>query len=213
MHRSRIAQTPTANGAGRIYIDDITVSNKPSTSTFGIYLAETGDLLLSDEDMAAYVRATHKIELNASGIKKWNSYIAYNNSYDPPIPTLSGGLYQKEFAVRIDDTEYYRGKFWSIVSSASCSGVVILDVAMPLRQHPQQHSDPERLSGSHGQQQRRSAEQRGNLRLLRQAGQAQMISVSRYGRRAGAASRACLSSSGVSGTIWPSENRTLHLPL
>ena len=44
---------------------------------------------------------------------------------------MSGGLYQKEFVVRIDDTEYYRGKFWSIVSSASCSGVVILDTVMP----------------------------------------------------------------------------------
>ena len=64
-------ETPTSDGAGRIYLDDITVSNKPSTSTFGIYLAETGDLLLSDEDMAVYVRATHKIELNASGIEKW----------------------------------------------------------------------------------------------------------------------------------------------
>jgi hypothetical protein len=64
-------------------------------------------------------------------LAEWNSYIAYNNSYDPPIPVLTGGLYQKEFAVRIDDKEYYRGKFWSIVSSQSSAGVVILDAIMP----------------------------------------------------------------------------------
>jgi hypothetical protein len=48
-----------------------------------------------------------------------------------PMPVLTEGLYQKEFAVRIDDKEYYRGKFWSIVSSVSYAGVVILDAVMP----------------------------------------------------------------------------------
>jgi hypothetical protein len=145
-------KNPLADGTGRLYLDDIAVSGKSATSTFGIYLAETGDLLLSDEDVAAYVRATHKIELNASGIKKWNSYIAYNNSYDPPIPVLTGGLYQKEFVVRIDDKEYYRGKFWSIVSSQSSTGVVILDAVMPCDSVHNtiqiQYGYPVRLGGS-----------------------------------------------------------------
>jgi hypothetical protein len=122
---------PTPDGTGHIYIDDIALSNKAAISVFGIYRVDTNDLLLSDQDMAAYIQATHKIELNASGIEKWNSYIPYDHSYNPPIPVLAGGLYQKDFAVRIDDQEYYRGKFWSVASSVNYAGVVILDVIMP----------------------------------------------------------------------------------
>lgn len=124
-------ETPTARGTGRIWIDDIALSNRSAISTFGIYLTETEELLLSDQDIAAYVQASHKIQLNASGIEKWNAHVAYDSSFEPPAPVLTGGLYQKEFAVRIDDKEYYRGKFWSIVSSWSYDGVVILDAAMP----------------------------------------------------------------------------------
>jgi hypothetical protein len=92
-------------------------------STFGIYLADTGELVLSDQDMAAYVRATHEIKLNDSGIAKWNSQI--HCSY------LPGGLYQKDFTVRIDGKEIYRGTFWSGYSSQSHDGVV-LDIAFRL---------------------------------------------------------------------------------
>jgi hypothetical protein len=123
--------TPTPDGSGRLYIDDIMLSNRPAPSTFGIYLVETGELLFSDQDMEAYVRATHTIEFHASGIDKWNSYLASCIVSDPPTRSLRKGLYEKEFAVRIDDKEYYRGKFWSAVSSVSCAGVVILDAALP----------------------------------------------------------------------------------
>jgi hypothetical protein len=92
-------------------------------STFGIYLVDTGELVLSDQDMAAYVRATHEIKLNESGIAKWNSQIQCSR--------LPGGLYQKDFAVRIDGKEIYRGTFWSGYSSQSHAGVV-LDIAFRL---------------------------------------------------------------------------------
>jgi hypothetical protein len=94
-------------------------------STFGIYRLDTGELVLSDEDMAAYVGGTHEIELNASGAAKWNSYTADGRWYEPD------GLYQKDFAVTIGNSELYRGKFWSIFSSQSYYGVVILDMAVP----------------------------------------------------------------------------------
>ena len=94
-------------------------ATQTTSPTFGIYLVDTRDLLLSDQDIAAYVRATHEIKLNQSGIAKWNSHIVYNHSFDPPIPLLEGGLYQRDFAVRIDDKEIYRGKFWSAVSLQS----------------------------------------------------------------------------------------------
>ncbi len=122
--------TPTPDGTGRLYIDDITLSNRPALSTFGIYLVETGDLLLAEQDIAAYVRATHTIQLNTAGIQKWNSYVASHTSSNPTPRGLRGGLYQKEFAVRLDGKERYRGKFWSAVSSVSYFGVVILDVAL-----------------------------------------------------------------------------------
>ncbi|MCX5657420.1 MAG: hypothetical protein NTZ48_04250, partial [Candidatus Omnitrophica bacterium] len=41
-------------------------------------------------------------------------------------------LYKKDFVVRIGEKEMYRGKFWSLVSSASFNGVVILDSVLPL---------------------------------------------------------------------------------
>jgi hypothetical protein len=88
--------------------------------TFGIYLVSMGDLVLSDQDMAAYVPATHEIKLNESGIAKWNSQI--HCSY------LPGGMYQRDFAVKIDGREIYRGTFWSGYSSQSHDGVV-LDIA------------------------------------------------------------------------------------
>jgi len=98
---------------------------EPTGSTFGIYRLDTGELVLSDQDMAAYVGATHEIELNESGLAKWESYTADGRWYDPD------GLYQKEFAVRIDDREIYRGRFWSGWSSMSCGGAVILEMPFP----------------------------------------------------------------------------------
>lgn len=101
-----------------------------STSNFGIYLVSNGKLVLSDKDISAYFEKTHEIQLNESGIKKWNSYISYDSSLRPPIPKL-GGLYKKEFAVKIDGKEIYRGRFWSSASSQSYDGIVILDVLFP----------------------------------------------------------------------------------
>ena len=103
---------------------------QPNAASLGIYIVDNGGLFLSDQDMSAYIQASHKIVLNKSGITKWNSYIAYNNSYDPPIPVL-GELYQKNFAIKIDNNEIYGGKFWSSVSSLSYDGVVILDMLFP----------------------------------------------------------------------------------
>jgi hypothetical protein len=123
-------ETPIIPGKGRISIDDVRLTRQATGSVFGIYLVETGELVLSDQDMAAYLGATHEIVLNESGIEKWNSYVIFNDAHDPPIPG-GGRLYQKEFAVRIDNREIYRGRFWSGLSSLSYEGVVILDAALP----------------------------------------------------------------------------------
>ena len=70
---------------------------------------------------------THVIELNEEGIEKWNSYMAYES-----IPKLSETLYQRDFVLKIEGEEIYRGKFYSMVSSMSYGGVVILDALVEL---------------------------------------------------------------------------------
>jgi hypothetical protein len=80
---------------------------RTSRSTFGIYLADTGKLVLSDQDIAAYVRATHEIKLNWSGIAKWASYTSCRGRPE--------GLLGKDFAVRIDDREISREYFRKIL--------------------------------------------------------------------------------------------------
>jgi hypothetical protein len=103
------------------------IDNKPTYTSFGIYLVEDGSLLLSDEDIGAYIKTEHKLELNQQGMMKWNARIHYDSSRTPPILGLSGSLYQKEFAVKLDNDPMYEGKFWSMVSSQSYSGIAILD--------------------------------------------------------------------------------------
>lgn len=120
-----------ANTVGKNEENPALLSLEPTTSTFHITLVETGKDVLTDQDIESYNWTTHKIKLNKDGIAKWNSYIVYNSSFNPPIPVL-GGIYKKDFVVRIDEKEIYRGKFWSMASSASFDGVIILDTLFPL---------------------------------------------------------------------------------
>lgn len=97
--------------------------------TFGIYLTDNDELVLSDKHIDAYIKLEHQIRLNDEGIKQWSSFYKYDSSFSPPIPKL-GSLYKKEFAIKLDNDEMYRGKFWSNVSSASCDRIVIMDVML-----------------------------------------------------------------------------------
>lgn len=100
----------------------------PSTSVeeepadFGIYLVDSGELVLSDQDIQAYYKDTHTIELNEKGIERWNSFQTYTG-----IPQLNDTLFSKDFVVKLEDREMYRGKFWSMASSASYSGIIIVE--------------------------------------------------------------------------------------
>ena len=102
-------------------------SDKHDYESFSINLVQDGTVILSDEHIDAYIRSQHKILLNEQGITRWNSWIKYDSNQSPPIPVLSGGLYQKDFSVKLDDDIMYDGKFWSMVSSLSYNGIVILD--------------------------------------------------------------------------------------
>ena len=94
---------------------------------FGIYLADSGELVLSEKHVQAYHTDDTSIELNASGIKKWNSYMTY-----PDIPKLNDTLFNREFVIKIEGREICRGKFWSWASSTLVSGITITETLFKL---------------------------------------------------------------------------------
>jgi hypothetical protein len=106
-------------------ISPLSCGGKPGD--FGIYLADTGENVLSGQDIKAYHSSDSSFELNETGIEKWNSFNPYMTA-----PQLSGTLFKREFIIKIEDREVCRGQFWSGVSSASYSGVVILDALFKL---------------------------------------------------------------------------------
>jgi len=94
---------------------------------FGIFLADSGELVLSEQHIEVYHKSTHEIELNEEGIEKWNSYMTYET-----IPKLDEGLYGQEFVVRIEGREAYRGRFSSIAVSVIQQGITIQDTLFKL---------------------------------------------------------------------------------
>ena len=91
-------------------------------SMFALVLADSGEVLLTEIDVEAYHSDNGTLELNKSGIEKWNSHLTYQS-----VPKLADSLFSREFTIQIEGKEICRGKFWSNLSSASVSGVVILD--------------------------------------------------------------------------------------
>ena len=89
----------------------------PANKTFGIYLKEDGKLVISDKHIKAYYKDTHEIELNSEGTKRIKAYKE---------------LYMKDFVVKVNNIEIYKGKFWSRASSAIYPGVIINDVLFPI---------------------------------------------------------------------------------
>jgi len=94
---------------------------------FGIYLEETGELVLADYHIAIYDWENHTLTLNKRGIDRWNSFHTYSD-----IPKLHQTLYQKDFIVKVKNEEIYRGRFYSLLSSMSYDGIVILDAVLKL---------------------------------------------------------------------------------
>ena len=93
---------------------------------FAISLLESGEPILTDEHIAAYIWDEHRIILTPKGVGRWESFIEFDKSQDPPIPKL-GGLTMKEFVVTINGVEMYRGHFWSMLSSLLKPGVLLYD--------------------------------------------------------------------------------------
>jgi hypothetical protein len=98
-----------------------------SDGGFGIYLADSGEIVLSLDNIKAYHSLDYSFELNTSGIERWNSFQTYTAE-----PKLAQGLYQLDFIIKIAGNELCRGKFFSMVSSMSYDGIVILDSIVKL---------------------------------------------------------------------------------
>ena len=95
---------------------------------FGIFLVDSGELVLSEQHIKKYCKDTHEIELNEEGIEKWNSYMTYE-----AIPRLDKSLlFEEDFLVTIEGTEAYRGHFSSIAVSVIPPGVTIVDTLFKL---------------------------------------------------------------------------------
>jgi hypothetical protein len=98
-----------------------------SDKNIGIYLADTGERILSQDDIKAYWSNSHSIELNFGGIIRWNSYIDMTG-----IPKLAQSLFSREFIIKLNDTEICRGEFYSVASSSTFKGIAIIDALFPL---------------------------------------------------------------------------------
>ena len=102
--------------------------NSEQHSDFAIILADTGEVLLNEDDIAYFIdedtvfSGSSAFELNRRGMEKWNSHLTYQG-----IPKLNETLFSREFFIEIDGKEICRGKFWSGVSSSIYSGVIIFD--------------------------------------------------------------------------------------
>ena len=92
----------------------LTGCSKKTSGDFGIYLVDSGELVLSDQYIKAYYQRDHTIQLNEKGIERWNYFQTYTG-----IPKLDNTLYGRDFMVRLKGEEIYTGKFYSRVSSAS----------------------------------------------------------------------------------------------
>ena len=89
---------------------------------FVIYLAESGEIILTENEIEMYNSDENALELNEDGIKKWNAHLTYQD-----VPKLADSLFAHEFILEIEGKKICRGAFWSGASSTSFSGVVILD--------------------------------------------------------------------------------------
>jgi hypothetical protein len=98
-----------------------------SDGGFGIYLADSGEQVISLEHIKAYHSLDCSLELTAQGIGRRNSFQTYTAE-----PKLTQGLYQRDFIIKINGEELCRGQFYSLVSSATYNGVVILDSIIKL---------------------------------------------------------------------------------
>jgi len=85
---------------------------------FAIYLADTGEVLLKDSDIEAFLSTENAFILNDGGVKSWNSFATSTGSANIV-------LYNRDFVMKIGDEEICRGKIWALFSSFMPEGITL----------------------------------------------------------------------------------------
>lgn len=111
--------TPTIENGFSIYLLDQGISPQQLAMLSHLELEENP--LLSINDIVSYRKATHEIELTATGYEK--------------IHSLSVPVNGKAFAVCVDGQPIYAGAFWVGYSSLSFDGIVI-DTIRATKENP-----------------------------------------------------------------------------
>ena len=89
-------------------------------SELGIYLTDTGELVLCESDISSFDSEHMFLELNKNGIKRWNSFAPTGIA-----PKLADTLHARDFVFKLEGEELFEGKFWSLASSQMHVGPVI----------------------------------------------------------------------------------------
>lgn len=84
------------------------------TERFSIYILDTNEIIISDEDIVYYKKTSHDIKLTEEGAEKIEQL------------SLKVPLNGTKFMIKVNGEEIYGGWFWSPISSIPCSGVVIM---------------------------------------------------------------------------------------
>lgn len=111
--------TPTIENGFSIYL--LAQSISPQQLAVLSHLELEKYPLLSINDIVAYRKATHEIELTATGYER--------------IHSLSVPVNGKAFAVCVDGQPIYAGAFWVGYSSLSFDGIII-DTILATKEHP-----------------------------------------------------------------------------
>ena len=91
---------------------------------FAIYLADTGEVLLKNSDIEAFLSTENAFILNDGGVKRWNSFSTSTGSANIV-------LYNRDFVMKIGNEEICRGKIWSMLSSSSYEGIGLWGFIFP----------------------------------------------------------------------------------
>lgn len=100
-------------------------------SKLEISLVQNGQVYFTDSDFIFYSPSTYVLGLSKKGIDRWNSYIPHDKVSNGKYMCPKLGKHMgKQFVLKIDGNEIYRGIFYSRLSSTIMSSITIEDIIM-----------------------------------------------------------------------------------
>ncbi len=99
--------------AGGFYL---TNQMRASSERFGVYLQNSNEPVISDDEIVWYNKSSHEIKLTEEGVKKIQALKVEDVTYGDP------------FVLKIGDQEIYNGSFWTPISSIPYHGIAIVNL-------------------------------------------------------------------------------------